>query len=103
MRFNKKLYYGDSIGKKGNRIVKKLKSNSGQLNTYVITLPSQKNGLLEIYHSSILKQKYYRKQSLMVVGVALGYEEALEVVTKIIQEVYANTGDLDVQNYLLKD
>lgn len=100
MKFNKKIYYGENAKKKGNRIIKKLKTNAGQLNTYVITLPVENNGLLEIYHTTILMHDYFRKQPLEVVGIACGYEEALSVVVKIIDEVYEKTGQFDVRNYL---
>ena len=37
---------------------------------------------------------------MKVIGLAKGYEEALQVVATIIEETYQNTGDVDVWNYL---
>ena len=100
MEFYKDLYVGETARKKKHKIIKKLKTNAGQLNTYIITLPiNSEAGLLEIYHSAVIMQQYYQKQSFVVVGIAIGYEEALSVVIRIIDEVFKVTGDLDVRSY----
>ena len=36
----------------------------------------------------------------MIVGMASGYGEALEVVEKIVEETYLKQGDTDVRRYL---
>ena len=36
----------------------------------------------------------------MIVGLAAGYTEALEVVEKIIEETYQKQGNTDVRRYL---
>ena len=46
-------------------------------------------------------QRGYPKRKIFVVGLAKGYEEALEVASSIIEEVYRQTGGFDVRKYLL--
>ena len=40
------------------------------------------------------------KKQMQIIGLAKGYAEALELVCSIIEEVYQNTGDVDVKSYL---
>ena len=45
-------------------------------------------------------QKGYPKKELYVVGLAKGYDEAVEVAASIVDEVYQNTGGFAVRPYL---
>ena len=56
---------------------------------------------LEIYHCALLQQRYYRKNSPYIIGIANGYEEALELVRQIAEETYKQRGDCDLKRYLL--
>ena len=46
--------------------------------------------LLEIYHSGILKQKYYKKKANApyIVGIAAGYSGAVDLVIDMVEDVY---------------
>ena len=73
-------------------------------NTYLIILSSNAHNLLEIISANELKQPFYKDKTVQnhiyVVGLAVGYDEALEVVERIIKEVYQATGGFDLQSYL---
>lgn len=97
MKFYKYLYIGDNI----NNPVKvkwKLKHHAGT-SVYVIAVAAG-NDQLEIYHSAYLKQKYYRYHPPVIVGIAAGYEEAVQLVVKITQECLDETGGCDIKDYL---
>ena len=94
------LYVGKSIVHKTNRIKWKVCHNAGQVNIYVITLASNTQNLLDIIPSHELLQKGYPKGELCVVGLAKGYDEAVEVAVSIVEEVYHNTGTFAVREYL---
>lgn len=100
MIWNQNLYVGDSIVHKISRIKWKILHNAGQIDIYVITLASNQNNLLDIIPSRELLQKGYPKQNLYIVGLAKGYEEAVEVAASIVDEVYRNTGTFAVRSYL---
>lgn len=98
------LYIGESIPKKDakiRRIKWKIDHNAGLLNIYMIVLCRYPSGLLEIIPARELKQKYYPKRQLYVVGLAQGYHEALETAAQIVTDVYAHTGGFQVKSYLL--
>ena len=100
MRFYKKLYISPSLKKTRGKIVWKLRTGRPQQTIYIIALAKNRD-LLEIYHSGILKQKYYkkRKNTPFIVGIAEGYSGAVDLVMDMIQDVYCATGEYDVKSY----
>lgn len=100
MTWYEDLYVGESIVHKTSKIKWKIRHNAGQLNIYVISLASNEANLLDIIPAQELLQKGYRKQDMYVVGLAKGYDEAVEVAVSIVDEVYQNTGTFDIRSYL---
>ena len=95
MKWYDDLYVGESIVHKTNKIKWKIRHNAGQINIYVITLASGEKNLLDIIPSHELLQK-----QLYVIGLAKGYDEAVEVAASVIDEVYRQTGAFEVASYL---
>lgn len=97
MKFYSKLYVGESV-KNIRRTKWKLKHNAGQVRVYVITI-ADGNDLLEIYHCAYLQQAYYKKHPPYIVGIAGGYEEALLLAQRIVEETAAKLGHYRIKNY----
>ena len=95
-----KLYVGGSIVHKTKKIKWKIMHNAGQIGIYVITLASNRQNLLDIIPSYELMQRGYPKREMVIVGLAKGYDEAVEVAASIVDEVYRNTGTFAVRTYL---
>jgi len=91
---------GEQARKNRYRIVRKIRWNKLQIDVYVITLASNPKNLLDIYPSYILRQKYFQKQEYLIVGIAKGYDEAVEVATRILMEVYTQTGAFGIREYI---
>ena len=102
MRFCSKLYISPSLAKKRRKIIWKLRAGYPQPLIYVIALAGN-DDLLEIYHSGILRQKYYKKKANApyIVGIACGYGDAVECVIDIIRDVLESTGSYDVKAYFM--
>lgn len=100
MVWYEELYAGESIVHKISKIKWKICHNAGQLNIYVIALASNEQNLLDIIPAQELLQRGYPKKHLCVVGLAGGYEEAIEVAASIVDEVYKKTGAFAVRRYL---
>lgn len=100
MKFYKNLYIGDTI-KNPNRIKSKLKHHAKQLKIFVILLSSGSDQL-EICHSMLLEQPFYKKKenAPYIVGIAGSYEEAVAIVCQITKEAVARNGDADLKRYL---
>lgn len=103
MHFSRKLYISPSLEKKCGTVKWKLRTGRPQPFIYVIAL-AKNNDLLEIYHSGLLKQKYYRKKqnTPYIVGIASSYSGAVDLVIDIIQDVLRETGTYDVKTFFTK-
>lgn len=100
MKWYDKLYIGDSIAKKADRIKWKINHNAGTIGVYVIAFASNPVNLLDIIPAYQLMQKSYPKKDMRIIGLAGDYYEALELVSNIVDEVYQATGDVKVRQYL---
>ncbi|MBE5965232.1 MAG: hypothetical protein E7252_10010 [Lachnospira sp.] len=100
MTFNDFIYAGEKATKKKNKIIKKLQKQKFLVNTYVVALPANEENLLDIYSAKMLLQPHYKDMPIHVVGVAQGYDEALELVRDIVDEVYTKTGSFKVSEFL---
>ena len=96
----KNLYVGEKAKKKQRKIQWKLQHGAGMVGIYVITMPSNEQNSLDIIRAAYLKQAVYRRRELRIVGLAASYEEALQVLETMVQEIYANTHTLDIRSYL---
>ncbi len=103
MKYYYNLYLDDYVASNKKEIIEKLENNEWQLEVYLIVLSAHIGNQLEIYNSTLLLQKSFRKEELLIVGITKGYNESLEVVEKIMQEVYDNTKGTDMKSYILNN
>lgn len=71
----------------------------GMVQVYFITLASNREDLLDIFHAAHLKQPAFYRQDLQVVGIAYGPEEARELAVEMISDMYRETGAFNVREY----
>lgn len=102
MHFSRKLYTPLSLKDKRRKIIRKLKTGRPQPMIYVIAL-AKNSDLFEIYHSGMLKQKYYKRKenAPYIVGFAEGYNQAVEVVMEILSDVFHETKGYDVKAFFI--
>ncbi|MCM1122705.1 MAG: hypothetical protein NC416_08980 [Eubacterium sp.] len=101
MKFYKNLYIGDTISNPG-KIKRKLKKYAKLMNVYVIAYVA-KDRRLEIYHSIMLKQYYYKENPPYIIGIAGSRTEANEIIRRIAEEAMQKTGEADLIAYLFAD
>lgn len=94
------LYVGEAAGSKLDKIKWKVQHYAGDLRIYLITMPTNEKNSLDIIHEAHLKQSYYKKRDIFIVGVALSYDEALQVVLRIAEDVYSQTKGADIKGYI---
>lgn len=100
MIFFENLYLGETIAPKIEQILKKVNNKEIVPNLYVIALASNPDNMLDLIPEWELMQKGYPNQTVKVIGVANGKEEAIELVTIIIEQSIQKTGSADVRAYL---
>lgn len=96
MRWYSDLYVGSSLKESKGKIINKIKQNKYVFDVYLIALPVSENHILEMI--PVRYTKHY--PHLKVIGMARGKQEAMELVTKIIDEVFHATGAFDAAAYL---
>lgn len=99
MRWYTDLYIGENARKKADKIIEKVKKNKLQKNIYLLTGAVNGQDLFDIYPSHVLLKKYYRDKDYLVIGIAVGYNEAVGLVQKIVEELYLKKEITDLKEY----
>ena len=103
MKLCKKLYFGECALEQKKEILSYIKRCKWQFGIYVITLAENEHNLLDVYETIQFEQNYYKKKDLQIVGVAVGRNEAFELVGEIVNDVYQKTGAFNVKEYFLTE
>ncbi len=100
MRWYNHLYLGEKAKMHRFSILQKLRAGKLQPEVYVITPPKSGNNLLEIYPSALFLIPPLCEEERLIVGVAVTYWEALEVVRQIVDDLYQATGSFRLADFL---
>lgn len=99
--FRKSLYVSEGMeDKKLDKIKRKLCSKPLLANVHLIVPAGNPKDQLDILDARQLVQPYYAKKSLLVVGIASGYEEALLLIERMVQDCLRDRGDCNLREYL---
>lgn len=99
MNWYQNLYSGKTAEKKKDRLIREIDGEKYRGNIYLITLASNPENQLEIFSVHQLRFSYIRRNCPLILGIASGYEEALDVLKRIVKEVYEVTGDVKIREY----
>ncbi len=94
-----RLYVGDKIKKKKEKVMASINNNKATFGVYCIAFASHPDNLFDIMDAKELLFPYYKKSEIRIVGLAKGKEEALYLVQSMLMEVYHKTGSFDVRTY----
>ncbi len=101
MKWMKDFYVGDRALPKKNRIVRRIRWKRPLPDTCILTIASNPRNQIDILRAYILKQPYFRKHDdLVIVGIASGYSDALDLMMRITDECVRATGTANVRSYL---
>lgn len=103
MRCFEHLYVGEKAKRVRFGILQGLREKKLQPEVYVITPPGNGNNVLDIYPSAMLLLPPYQEQELLILGIAVTYWEALEVVREIVDDMYRQTGEFCLDTFLKRD
>ncbi len=102
MKYYHALYMSEELIQKKAEIIEKIEKDKWQMKTYLIVLAKNEKNHLEYFHSVLLLQKCISKENLFVVGIANGELGAMELIEKIMQEVYDETKGTDIRGYIVQ-
>ena len=80
MRFLNTLYIGETARETAEQIMDDVRSGRYVKDVYVLIEPLSEGNQIEVLQSYYLRQRYYQEMDPMVLGVAKGKSEALELV-----------------------
>jgi hypothetical protein len=85
MHIYKKLYCDAETGPHKKKIIRKIKYHGGLAKIYVITL-ADGNDYFDLIPGYALKQKAYPIKELHIMGLASGYDNAVELVQQMLAD-----------------
>lgn len=101
LEYYPRLYLSEGINReKLEKIKKSLSARPHKAGVYLLTLPGNASDQLDIYESKYLRQKYYDRHPLYVIGIAEDYGAAVGIVEQIARETWAARGDAGLREYL---
>ena len=98
LKWHKNYYKGSNV-KNVAGIRLKLRQGKPVPGIYLITLSENPHNLLEILPALTLVQETAARICPEIVGIARGKEEALDLITNLVQTVYEETGELNIKEY----
>ena len=100
--WSEKLYIGEKLSGKSEKIKAKLNRKLFLPDVFLITRPTNEENLFDIFEAKELLFPYHRKREILVCGLAKDKEEALTLVTTMLEEMYRETGGLCSKEYFVK-
>lgn len=104
LHFYHNLYISPSVKGDRKKIIWKLRTGRPQPFIYVIAL-TKNNDLMEIYHSSMLKQKFFKKNNAphYIIGIAASRSDSIDMAGNIILDVYNESNTYNVREYFMEN
>lgn len=103
LKWSHQLHIGEGVPKRKRRMKRRLEQGKLVLGVYLITEPSNQENLFDILDAKELLFPYNKRRTIVVYGLAKGKGEAEQMVTEMIEEVYRETGTLNVREYFLRE
>ena len=100
LKFAQNLYLGEGIApEKLDKLKKRLNKKPLLANVYLITPARNPADQLDIFDARQLVQPHYKDEEFL--GMASGYEDALQLIERITGECLKARGDCNLREYLL--
>ena len=99
MQWYSHLYVGRRAKRHRYAIIQGIREERLQPEGYVITSPQNGENLCDIYPSALLLVPSEKKKERMILGIAVTYWEALEVVRRMVDDLYQKTGEVSAASF----
>ncbi len=103
MEWYRKLYLSENLKEKRNKLISMIEKNAGTRRLhgiYVITLAGNDKDLFDIFSADFLLQPVLHGHCPMIVGLSDDYDDAVEMVSAIVLDMYQKNHNFDVYSYL---
>ena len=100
LKFAQNLYLGEGIApEKLDKLKKRLNKKPLLANVYLITPARNPADQLDIFDARQLVQPHYKDEEFLVLGMASGYEDALQLIERVTGECLKARGDCNLREY----
>lgn len=99
MKWYNALWIGPNAAKKKSKIISSVERREHVPGIWLITLAENPAEALDIIPTNILTNKFYLSYDFYILGIASGKQEAFELVEKMVDYIYRETGTLDIRDY----
>ncbi len=103
MRFIKNLYLSEGMKDREKSIRLRLKLGAGVAGAYCIAVPLFGSDPLEIINAAVLKQRWYRRSKLLIVGMTETFNEAELMSADILMDIHEKQGNYDTRSFFLPE
>lgn len=100
MRFLKDLYIGEKARENAEQNVDDVRSGRYVKDLYAVIASVSGADQAEMMPSFYLRQSYYQDRDPVVLGVAIGKGEAMELVRQMTEEAVQKLGSPDLRGYI---
>ena len=97
--WREELYVGEEAREFREEIVNNIKEHKLQGGVYVIILAVNGKDIFDIIPSVMLSEDGYKGRDIKILGIAKGLIEAKELGSKMIMDVYEQTGGFEVRGF----
>ena len=99
LKWMKNYYIGDGV-KNPTRVRARITAGKCVPDIYIVTLSDNPGNILEILPAVTLVQRGARAICPLIIGMAKGKDEAIQMVRDVVEQVYKETGDFKIKEYL---
>lgn len=99
MKWYDALWIGPQAARRKGRIISSIKQRKHVPGIWLIALAENPSEVLDIIPSDMLVKPSYPLENLYILGIASGKQEAFELVEKMVDYIYRETGTLNIREY----
>ena len=99
LKWMKNYYVADDV-KNPTRVRARITAGKFVPDIYVVTLSDNPGNILEILPACMLIQRGARAICPLIIGMARGKDGAIQMVQDIVREVYTETGNFKIKEYM---
>lgn len=100
MEFHNQVFVTKGLRDRREEIIQDIQSGDMKSRVYLITIPPN-NHQLELFYLGLGQQPGFVIDDHKIIGLAQNYSDGLELIRKISELVYNNTGDLNYKSYFM--
>lgn len=101
MRFAKKIYVSDGLTGREKELKVRLKLRKLKKHVFIIYF-NRYGDTPEFMNSIFLKQKYYKNNSMYVIGVVETYEQAVKYIADLLRDSFEKNGNFNVKEIVCR-